>query len=75
MPLPLPLPLRAFACLSVCRCSVQEALKEANATKPAAFATLFGGEPDARVQNICVEIKLLDAVFEAALAPYVTFCI
>ena len=38
------------------RGSVPEAMKEANAMKPALFSAFFGGEPDARVQKICVEV-------------------
>ena len=53
--------------------NVAEAMKEANATLPAVFATFFTGEPDARVQRMAMECKVLDAVFEAALAPYTSY--
>jgi len=53
--------------------NVAEAMKEANATLPAVFVTLFTGEPDARVQRMAMECKVLDAVFEAALAPYTSY--
>ena len=50
--------------------AMAEHIKEANATLPAQFASFYTGEPNAWAQRIAVETKLLDAVFEAALAPY-----
>ena len=44
-------------------------IHEANDMMPAEFAALFGGEADAKMQQICYETKVMDAVFEAALAP------
>ena len=50
--------------------SVPESMKEAHASKAVAFSTFFGGEPDMRMQKMACELKLLDAVFSAAVAPY-----
>jgi hypothetical protein len=50
--------------------SVSEAMKEALATSPYTFAALYGGDADTRLQKVAFEVKLFDAVFEAALAPY-----
>ena len=50
--------------------SVSDSMKEANEVMPAVFSSFFGGEPDLFVQKLCVDVKLLDALFEAALSPY-----
>ena len=47
-----------------------EALKEVASKTPEDFASLCAGEPNFDAQKMACEIKLLDAVFEAALAPY-----
>ncbi len=45
-------------------------MKKANATLPAAFAKLFKGEPNGPFQNLCRDLKLMDAVFRVAAMPY-----
>ncbi len=45
-------------------------IARATAMDAATFSTVFGGEPDAKVQGLCCELKLMDAVFECCLAPY-----
>ena len=50
--------------------TLADAMKEANNTLPAVFSTFFTGEPHFRMQRFAMEVKLLDAVFDAALAPY-----
>ena len=49
---------------------VSDFINEANATNPAKLAAMYGGEADSRVQSVAYELKLLDSLFEAALAPY-----
>jgi hypothetical protein len=50
--------------------NLAEALKEVASKTPEEFAVLCTGEPNFDAQKMACEIKLLDAVFEAALAPY-----
>ena len=49
---------------------INDALKKANTSSPQQFADSFSGEPNPIAQKIAVEIKLVDALFAAALAPY-----
>ena len=46
-------------------------IKRANGMLPAAFSSLFSGDPNPSAQRLCRELKLLDAVFDAGAAPYV----
>ena len=45
-------------------------VRKANAMLPAEFGALFDGEPATRLQAISMDLKLLDAVFAMAQAPY-----
>ena len=49
---------------------IHDALKKANSSTPQQFADSFTGELNPVAQKIAVEIKLVDALFAAALAPY-----
>ena len=49
--------------------SVDEIMKEAT-QPPQDFAKLFSGEPNSMAQKVAIEVKLMDAIFAAALAPY-----
>ena len=46
---------------------------EAISTMPLAFSEFFGGDPNAKNQKLALDMKLMDAVFEATLAPYNRF--
>jgi hypothetical protein len=50
--------------------NVPEMIKEANTLKAGDLPARYAGESDVRLQNMAYELKLLDAVFDAALAPY-----
>ncbi len=50
--------------------TMADLVNEANSLQAAAFALKFGGEPEVTFQNATVDIKLIDAIFDAALAPY-----
>ena len=50
---------------------VKDYLAEAKAQNAAELAVLYGGEPNVKIQNVAYELKLLDALFEASLAPCV----
>jgi len=50
--------------------NVADFCTEANSLNESTFAQLFGGEINDDVQNLCIETKLLDALFEAVVAPY-----
>jgi hypothetical protein len=45
-------------------------MKESYHMVPATLAQLFSGEPDPRMQKLAYEVKLLDALFNAIIAPY-----
>jgi hypothetical protein len=45
-------------------------VKKANALAPAAFAALFGGDPNSASQRACRDLKLMDAVFGMGYAAY-----
>lgn len=45
-------------------------VKKANSMVPAEFAALFDGDPNIMTQGACLDLKLLDAVFVAGMAPY-----
>ena len=45
-------------------------VKKANSMVPAEFAALFDGDPNMMTQGACLDLKLLDAVFVAGMAPY-----
>ena len=47
-----------------------EAMKDANGTLPAVFAGRFAGEPNGPMQRVAVDCKVMDAVFDAAVASY-----
>ena len=52
--------------------NMSEYIHEANEMMPAEFSKRFGGEADVKMQRLCYETKVMDAVFEAALAPCTT---
>ncbi len=45
-------------------------VKVANDTLPAGFSKKFEGEPDGPIQDLCRDLKLMDAVFAVAAVPY-----
>lgn len=45
-------------------------MKEAYLTPPLQFAAFHGGTSSHLLQKMCLELKLLDAVFDCTLAPY-----
>lgn len=47
-----------------------ETLREANSVNPTVFRTFFTGDSDPQAQVLAFETKLVDSVFEAAIAPY-----
>jgi hypothetical protein len=50
--------------------NISENMKEAYLTPPLQFAALHAGAASHLLQKMCLELKLLDAVFECTLAPY-----
>jgi len=50
--------------------STDQVMKKANDLAPQDFAKLYPGEPNLMAQKIAIEVKLMDAIFAAALAPY-----
>ena len=45
-------------------------IAKANGMLPTPFSDLFSGELDPQSQRMCMDTKLLDAVFEMGLAAY-----
>lgn len=46
-------------------------VKKAGSMAPSAFAALFDGEPNALAQSLAKDLKLMDALFQCTVAPYI----